>query len=314
MTSLVRYETVDPDHVGRRLDNYLFFQFKCVPKSHIYKALRKGEFRINKKRVQADYRLEEEDIIRIPPLFNTEKAPVALKPSDKWMAMLQESVIYEDDQILAINKPSGIPVHAGSGAHYGVIEALRVLYPQYPQLELAHRLDRDTSGCLLLGKKRSSLTLLHDAFRSGNVQKSYYALTMGRWEKKDIRVDIPLRKFQISSGERRVVVDRAEGKPSLSQFEVLETFRDASLIIARPMTGRTHQLRVHTQYVQHPIAGDDKYGDKGFNQAMKGFGLNRLFLHAWKLKLTLPHQSDPIVIESHLESSLNDVLIVLRRA
>ena len=312
MTGLVRYEIIDPEHIGRRLDNYLFALLNAVPKSHIYKALRKGEFRVNKKRVQADYRIEEGDVLRIPPLFHAEKASVILKPSDQWLDILKESVLYENEMMLAINKPAGIAVHAGSGIDYGLIEALRALYPQYPHLELAHRLDRDTSGCLLIAKKRSGLVLLHDAFRAGTVQKSYYALTLGHWLKKDIRVDAPLRKYQTVSGERRVVVDKMEGKPSLSQFECIERFQQASFVLARPATGRTHQLRVHAQYRKHPIAGDDKYGDKEFNQLMKAFGLNRLFLHAAKVKLNLPQYLDPVVIEAPLAPVLASVLVALR--
>lgn len=304
--SRVSYHEVSMDYQDQRLDNYLFARFRRVPKSHIYKALRKGEFRINKKRAKPDYRLQAGDVIRFPPIFSPEKQEAKLQPSDYWLDALSQSILYEDDQIMAINKPSGIAVHGGSGVDYGVIEVMQQLYPALTQLELVHRLDRDTSGCLLLAKKRAALRELHQAFRSGStesagsVQKSYYALTQGQWAKQEKRVDAPLRKFTLSSGERRVAVDRVEGKPSLSQYEVVKNFGFAELVLARPVTGRTHQLRVHAQYAKHPIAGDEKYGDKLFNAQMKKMGLHRLFLHAAKIKLNLPSYVQPLVIEAPL--------------
>lgn len=310
----VSFHEVPDGYQGQRLDNYLFARFRHIPKSYIYKALRKGEFRVNKKRAKPDYRLENGDLIRIPPAFSCDqqekKNSAKLQPSKKWLEQLSQAVQYEDEKVIAINKPSGLAVHGGSGVDYGVIEVMQQLYPKLPQLELVHRLDRDTSGCLLLAKKRSALRELHQAFRSGQVQKSYYALTLGHWAKHEQRVDAPLRKIQLAStGERRVIVDKSEGKASLSQYETVKKFKDAELVLARPVTGRTHQLRVHAQYTKHPIAGDDKYGNKAFDAQMKSeFGLNRLFLHAYKIKLVLPSYAKPLVIEVPMSQALEECL------
>ena len=314
MSEQVSFHHVTEDRQGQRLDNYLFAQFRRVPKSHIYKALRKGEFRVNKKRAKPDYRLQDGDVVRIPPIFSPEKKSVKLQPSDRWLDVLSQSIVYEDEKVLAINKPSGVAVHGGSGVDYGVIEVMQQLYPKLSQLELVHRLDRDTSGCLLLAKKRSVLREMHEAFRSaGRVQKSYYALTLGRWEKHELRVEAPLKKITMSNGERRVVVDKSEGRASLSVYESIQRFSGAELVLAKPVTGRTHQLRVHAQYAQHPIACDNKYGDKAFSAEMKSLGLSRLFLHAAKIKLSLPSYDQPLIVEAPLASELEECLFRLAK-
>lgn len=302
----VSYITIPPDYSDQRIDNFLFKAYKNIPKSHIYRAIRKGEVRVNKKRVHAESRIQEGDIVRIPPFYQQEDSKIQLKPSDFWLEKLKISTIYEDDEILAINKPAGLPVHGDNGS-YGVIETLKMLYPRYPQLELAHRLDKETSGCLLLAKKRRMLKRLHDAFREGSVRKTYYALTLGQWRKNELHVNLPLTRREKATAECCVVVDKFHGKPSVTRFEVADEFKGATGVLAYPETGRTHQIRVHAQYKGHPLAGDSRYGDAAFNEQMKSLGLNRLFLHALKLQIQLPNHQ-PIKIQSELPDELEKVL------
>jgi len=302
----VSYIAVPEDYTDQRIDNFLFAKFKKIPKSHIYRVIRKGEIRVNKKRVKADSRIYPGDVIRVPPFEVAEEKKIDLKPSYAWQKILKDSVIYEDADILAINKPSGLPVHGDNGS-YGVIETLKILYPQYPQLELAHRLDKETSGCLLLAKKRSMLKRLHDAFREGNVRKTYYALTLGQWKKSELHVDLPLTRREKASPECCVVVDKFHGKPSVTRFEVVDQFEEATGVLAYPETGRTHQIRVHAQYKGHPLAGDSRYGHPEFNQQLKQLGLNRLFLHALKLNVRLANHQ-PIKIHAPLADELTEVL------
>lgn len=305
----VSYITVPEDYTDQRVDNFLFAKFRKIPKSHIYRVIRKGEVRVNKKRVKADSRIYPGDVIRVPPLEMTDQKVIELKPSQAWQKILASSVIYEDSDILAINKPSGLPVHGDNGS-YGVIDVLKQLYPQYPHLELAHRLDKETSGCLLLAKKRSMLKRLHDAFREGRVSKTYYALTLGHWKKTELHVDLPLTRREKATPECCVVVDKFHGKPSVTRFEVTDQFESATGVLAYPETGRTHQIRVHAQYMRHPLAGDARYGNVEFSAQMKSLGLNRLFLHALKLIIRLPNHQ-PIKIQAPLSPELVDVLEAL---
>lgn len=302
----VLHITIPEDYADQRLDNFLFAQFRKIPKSHIYRVIRKGEVRINKKRAKAETRVQPGDVIRIPPLEQAESKKVELKPSQSWLKILANAIIYEDSDILAINKPSGLPVHGDNGS-YGIIEVMKQLYPQYPHLELAHRLDKETSGCLLLAKKRSMLKRLHDAFREGRVSKTYYALTLGQWKKSELHVDLPLTRREKATPECCVVVDKFHGKPSVTRFEVVDQFHEAIGVLAYPETGRTHQIRVHAQYKGHPLAGDSRYGDPAFNQYLKSLGLNRLFLHALKLNIRLLNHQ-PIKIQAPMPDELTQVI------
>ncbi len=312
VNSQVSFVTVPEDYTDQRVDNFIFARFRKVPKSRIYRAIRKGEVRVNKKRVTAETRIQPGDIVRIPPMHVPESDHIPLKPSQQWLKIMANSILYEDDGILAINKPSGIPVHGDAGT-YGVIEVMRALYPQYPHLELAHRIDKETSGCLLLAKKRGVLKQLHAAFREGDVQKTYYALTLGKWKKSELHVEVPLKRCERQTGECVILVDKTHGKVSLTNFEILDKFEEGEGVLAHPVTGRTHQIRVHAQYRGHPLAGDNKYGDPDFNTQLKILGLNRLFLHAMKLKITLPGASQPIKVQAPLPVELTKVLENLTR-
>jgi 23S rRNA pseudouridine955/2504/2580 synthase len=298
----IQHLTVTADHGGQRLDNYLLSRLKGLPKSRLYRIIRKGELRVNKKRVKPDYRLQEGDIIRIPPL---RLAPPSEKkiPSQKLSDLIEKAIIFEDKNFLAINKPSGIAVHGGSGIQLGVIEALRALRPQQKYLELVHRLDRDTSGCLLVAKKSSILKELHELLRMGAIKKIYLALVEGHWPKSLKKIDVPLDKNQLQSGERIVRVD-TRGKNCLTQFHPVHYFPDTTLVEAMPITGRTHQIRVHAQYAKHPIIGDEKYGNKAINKKMRGLSCKRLFLHASELTFTLPSLEQKFTLKAELPDEL----------
>ncbi len=305
----VRLVTIGPEDQDQRIDNYLTRELKGVPKSLIYRILRKGEVRINKGRAQPSYRLQEGDVLRIPPVRVSEgehKAP----PSDAIKNIIKESVIYEDGSLLVIDKPTGVAVHGGSGVQYGVIEALRALYPQKKDLELIHRLDRETSGCLLVAKKRSALRNLHEQIRDKKVDKYYLALVRGRCELRHFAVDVALQKNTLKSGERVVRV-QDQGKPSVSIFNTETAYDLASLVNVQAVTGRTHQIRVHAAHIKHPIAGDDKYGDEQFNRLMRDYGLKRLFLHAHKIVFTAPDSGEKLIMSAPLAEDLRRVLQAL---
>ncbi|MBI3345090.1 MAG: 23S rRNA pseudouridine(955/2504/2580) synthase RluC [Gammaproteobacteria bacterium] len=263
---------------GQRIDNYLVSRLKGVPRSLVYRIVRSGEVRVNKGRIKAGYRLQAGDTVRIPPLRLSEEGGTS-QPGGQFLERIQSSVLYEDDELLILNKPAGIAVHGGSGVSHGVIEALRILRPEAPFLELVHRLDRDTSGCLMIAKQRETLLNLHMLLRGGGVTKHYLALVKGRWRGKGRIIDAALRKNLIESGERRVKVSE-EGKEAQSLFEPVTLYAECSLMQIQLMQGRTHQIRVHAAHAGHPIAGDSKYGDPDFDRHMKGLGLKRMFLHA----------------------------------
>jgi 23S rRNA pseudouridine955/2504/2580 synthase len=307
----VSFVTVTEDQQGQRIDNFLVTHLKGVPKSAIYKILRKGEVRVNKKRVKPVYKLQMDDLIRIPPIKVAEREEFVPKNLDK-IASLEEAILFEDQYLIVINKPSGMAVHGGSGLSYGLIEALRVLRPEEKNLELVHRLDRDTSGCLLISKKRSILKGLHEQLREKTMEKNYWALVVGEWAAKIKNVTEPLRKNTLQSGERVVRVDEEQGKPSHTRFRVLERFDGCTLVQASPVTGRTHQIRVHTQCKGHPIACDDKYGDQVFDSRMKEMGLSRLFLHAHDLRFLHPKHETTMHVEAPLDNALNNALKTLR--
>ena len=282
----VRIETVTENHLDQRIDNFLLAQIKGVPKSRIYRLLRKGEVRVNKGRVKPEYRLQMGDQVRIPPLRMSEEKEIA-SPSQSLRKLLVASIIFEDDAFLVLNKPAGLAVHGGSGFDLGVIETLRAMYPQQSYLELVHRIDRGTSGCLLVAKKRSILRHLQQQLREGKVNKCYLALVQGNWNKNRKTVSAPLKRNPPDTGERFVRVSK-EGKESVTHFAVQQKFADASLLAVTLETGRTHQIRVHCQFCGHPLAGDEKYGDAAFNQTMRGKGLKRMFLHAWQIEFSDP--------------------------
>ncbi|MFG0379688.1 23S rRNA pseudouridine(955/2504/2580) synthase RluC [Pseudomonas sp. zbq_18] len=286
-TSGVQLLEVVPDHAGQRIDNFLLARLKGVPKTLIYRILRKGEVRVNKGRIKPEYKLQAGDIVRVPPLRLADRdEPVPLAQS--LLERLEVAVVYEDKALIVLNKPAGIAVHGGSGLNYGVIEAFRQLRPDAKDIELVHRLDRDTSGLLMIAKKRSMLRHLHEALRGDGVDKRYMALVRGSWPTSKKKVAAPLLKNNLRSGERMVEVN-PEGKEALTEFRVLRRFGEfATLVEASPITGRTHQIRVHAKHAGHSIAGDSKYGDEEFTREIRELGGKRLFLHAYQLRIELP--------------------------
>ncbi|MHB8820739.1 MAG: 23S rRNA pseudouridine(955/2504/2580) synthase RluC [Pseudomonadaceae bacterium] len=286
-TSGVQMLEVAPELAGQRIDNFLRAQLRGVPKTLIYRILRKGEVRVTKGRVKPEYKLQAGDLVRVPPLRLAERdEPEPL--AQGLLERLEAAIVYEDKALIVLNKPAGIAVHGGSGLSYGVIEALRQLRPDAKELELVHRLDRDTSGLLMIAKKRSMLRHLHQALRGDGVDKRYMALVRGRWETSKKQVSAPLLKNTLRSGERMVEVTE-DGKEALTLFRVLRRFGDfATLVEARPVTGRTHQIRVHARHAGHSIAGDSKYGDEEFTREIRELGGKRLFLHAYALRVPLP--------------------------
>ncbi|ROR11376.1 23S rRNA pseudouridine(955/2504/2580) synthase RluC [Erwinia sp. JUb26] len=312
MTPAVQIIAISADEAGQRIDNFLRTQLKGVPKSMIYRILRKGEVRVNKKRVKPEYKLEDGDQVRVPPVRVAEREEESVSPKLAKVAALSDAIVYEDDHILVLNKPSGTAVHGGSGLSFGVIEGLRALRPEARFLELVHRLDRDTSGILLVAKKRSALRSLHEQLREKGMQKDYLALVRGQWPSHVKSVRAPLLKNILQSGERVVKVS-SEGKPSETLFKVEERYAFATLVKASPVTGRTHQIRVHTLHAGHPIAFDDRYGETEFDSQLKGTGLNRLFLHAAALKFTHPGTGEEMRVEAPLDDGLKRCLAVLRK-
>lgn len=309
-TQQVSWQTIDAEYAGQRIDNYLLARLKGVPKSLVYRILRKGEVRVNKKRVKPEYKLQPNDLVRIPPVRVAAEAPLPSAKLDQ-VQQLEQCILYEDDLVMVLNKPAGLAVHGGSGLQFGLIENLRALRPQAKHLELVHRLDRDTSGCIMIAKRRSALRALHEQLRAKTIDKQYYALVRGHWQGHMNAVQAPLKKNTLKSGERIVRVD-AEGKPSHTKFRIVEKFAQATLVEASPVTGRTHQIRVHALHAGHPIAADDKYGDKQFDELMRASGLQRLFLHAHKLQFQHPQDNDrTITVEAPLDDNLRTTLLAL---
>ena len=284
--SSVQLIEVPPELAGQRIDNFLVNVLKGVPKTLIYRILRKGEVRVNKGRIKPEYKIQAGDIVRVPPVRLPERdepVPVA----QGLLQRLEAAIVYEDKALIVLNKPAGIAVHGGSGLSFGVIEAFRQLRPDAKELELVHRLDRDTSGLLMIAKKRSMLRHLHTQLRGDGVDKRYMALVRGHWATSKKQVNAPLLKSNLRSGERMVEVND-EGKEALTVFRVLRRFGDfATMVEARPITGRTHQIRVHALHAGHSIAGDSKYGDEDFTREIRELGGKRLFLHAYALTVPL---------------------------
>ncbi len=296
----VSWLEIDEGSEGQRIDNFLFRHLKGVPKSHVYRILR-GEVRVNKKRVDQTYRLQLGDILRIPPIR------VAEKPESEYVPATEFPVLYEDEAILAINKPAGTAVHGGSGVSFGVIEQLRRARPQAKFLELVHRLDRETSGVLLVAKKRSALTGMHEIMREGNSDKRYFVLVLGQWKNARQHVKLPLHKFDTPQGEKRVMV-REDGQASHTIFTLQKSWPEFSLLEAQLKTGRTHQIRVHLSHLGFPIAGDDKYGDFARNKELAKRGLKRMFLHAHSISFKHPLTEEPLSINAPLLPDLQKFL------
>lgn len=295
---------VGSDSAGQRVDNYLTKRLKGVPKSHIYRILRSGEVRVNSRRVRPDHRLAEGDRLRLPPIRAARRAAGTARPP---VRRLHADVLYEDEGLLVIDKPAGVAVHGGSGVSHGVVEQLRLQRGHVSFLELAHRLDRETSGVLMLAKRRSALTALHRELREGRVQKFYLVLVKGRWSDARRSVKLPLAKRVLPSGERRVSV-KVSGLASHTVFCLQRRWREYSLLEAELKTGRTHQIRVHLAHLGFPIAGDDKYGDFVLNKALARQGLKRMFLHAHRVIVAHPVSGAPLVLEAPLPGDLEGFL------
>ena len=295
---------VDEAESQQRIDNFLLRVLKKIPPSHIYRILRRGEVRVNSGRVRQTYRLQAGDRIRIPPLWTD--PPLAPPPPQLGVVLLQRA-LYEDDALLIIDKPTGIAVHGGSGIAHGIIERLRSTRREWSQLELAHRLDRETSGCLMLAKRRHALRKLHQSLREHQVKKHYLVLVRDAWSGGARWICQPLLKRLRRSGERIVRVSSL-GKPTATRVTVVNTVPTASLLNAQPLTGKTHQIRVHLASSGHPIAGDQKYGDDNFNRDLQAIGLRRLFLHAHRLELPHPITGKPLIVEAPLPPVLMKVL------
>jgi 23S rRNA pseudouridine955/2504/2580 synthase len=291
---------------AQRVDNYLTRLLKGVPKSHIYRILRSGEVRVNSSRVGPDHRLSAGDRLRLPPL-RAARPPAPSAPRRAATPRLSAHILHEDEALIVIDKPAGMAVHGGSGVSMGVIEQLRRERPQARFLELVHRLDRETSGVLLLAKKRSALTALHAQLREGRVQKHYLVLVKGRWRKAKETVKLPLRKYVLPTGERRVRVE-TQGQAAHTIFRLRRSVDDLTLLDAELRTGRTHQIRVHLAHLGYPIAGDDKYGDFELNKALGRQGLKRMFLHAQRLTIVHPVSGETVTFEAPLPPDLSAFL------
>ncbi|MDO8770593.1 MAG: RluA family pseudouridine synthase [Burkholderiaceae bacterium] len=319
------FVTVDEDSDGQRLDNFLIRQLKGVPKTHVYRIIRSGEVRVNKGRASADTRVQTGDVVRLPPVrvsermadkaLEMEKLAVTYKATGRISALKDFSVLLEDDHVLAIDKPAGVAVHGGSGISFGVIEQLRMARPQARFLELVHRLDRETSGILLIAKKRSALTHLQNQFRERETGKTYLALVAGTWPANKKVLDKPLHKFLLENGERRVKIthkDDPDGMKSVTLVKVAQRFSSYTLLEVTIKTGRTHQIRVHLASEGHPIVGDDKYGDFELNKVLQKpsaeqvIPLKRMFLHAWRLQLTHPATGERVELHAELPPELQN--------
>jgi 23S rRNA pseudouridine955/2504/2580 synthase len=298
----VSWAEIGEDSAGQRIDNYLGKLLKGVPKSHIYRILRSGEVRVNRKRVDQTCRLQQGDVVRIPPVRVAER-----EAGPEYVPAAEFPILYEDDALLVVNKPAGVAVHGGSGVSFGVIEQLRQARPQARFLELVHRLDRETSGVLLLAKKRSALTALHEQIREGKTDKRYLVLVLGQWKNPKQHVKLPLHKFTTAEGERRVVV-REDGQASHTIFALHKAWAEYSLLEAQLKTGRTHQIRVHLAHLGFPIAGDAKYGDFARNKELAKQGLKRMFLHAHMMNLVHPLTGEPISFSAPLPPELQRFL------
>jgi 23S rRNA pseudouridine955/2504/2580 synthase len=297
----VRKVTVSANEDGQRIDNFLLKQLPGVPKSAVYRLLRSGQVRVNGGRAKPERKLVKGEEVRIPPVRMAEKGEV-VRPPDAVLNKLREAVIYEDEHYLALNKPAGISSHGGSGVLYGVIETVRA-WNKYEFIELAHRLDRDTSGILLLAKSRPALLRAQRAFKHSTADKRYFALLVGRWRGEDRDVDAALVRNNL-----RVEIDEEEGKPSQSRFSPKARYRDATLMEVQIFSGRTHQIRVHSLALGHPVAGDTKYGEREVNRKYRDKGLKRMFLHSHFLKLAVDDEFPKLILNAPMTDELRDFL------
>jgi len=306
-TTQVQYVEAAAGDDGQRLDNFLVRVLKGVPRTHLYRLLRKGEVRVNSKRAKPDQRLAAGDRIRLPPVRRAE--PGESRPAGPSLQRaVTDAIVYEDDDLIVFNKPAGLAVHGGSGRSHGLIEALRSARPDARELDLVHRLDRETSGSLVVAKNRAALRELHRQFRDGEAEKRYLALLIGRWNLGRKRIELPLDTDERRSGERHVAV-RAGGQVAVSTFEPVQFLGGtATLVDVELGTGRTHQIRVHAAYAGHPVAGDDKYGDRERNEALRALGLTRMFLHSASIGLTRPGTREPLQVSAPLGDDLRQVL------
>jgi 23S rRNA pseudouridine955/2504/2580 synthase len=302
----VEMRTISSEEAGQRIDNFLMRHFSRVPRSRVYRLLRKGEVRVNRKRVDAEYRIAAGDEVRLPPV-HIDHSEEPGRPSTRLQELIESAVIFQDKHLLVIDKPAGVAVHGGSGMSFGVIEALRASRPR-ESLELVHRLDRDTSGCLCVARDRATLVALHALIRDGGMHKTYLALVSGDWQLGTKRIDAPLATDERRQGERHVRVASA-GKESVSVFKPVQFFgKLATLMQVDIPTGRTHQIRVHAAYAEHPLLGDDKYGDRERNAELKGAGLKRIFLHAQSIAFDWPGSGVPFHANAPLPADLVSVL------
>lgn len=307
--------TINARHDGQRVDNYLFNLLKSVPKSRVYKAIRRGEVRINKGRCKASSRIYEGDMVRVPPLRQAAERPI-LQPSKSLKIAIESSLIINDNHLIILNKPTHIPVHGGTGVTHGVIEVLRNLFDDHDTsggegVELAHRIDRDTSGCLIVVKNINILKEIQGLFKSNSVSKKYLTIVKGHWPISQTSVNLPLKKNQLSSGERIVRVDEA-GKSAITKVKVMHHYQSATLLEVTILTGRTHQIRVHCAAKGHPVIGDNKYGDKQFNtQIAKTLGTKRMLLHAATIGFAIPSINQSYAVSACLDSDFKEALEAL---
>lgn len=297
---------VGTDQAGRRIDNYLLAHLKTIPKSRVYQMLRRGEVRVNGGRIRPDYRLQPGDDIRVPPVFEQTRIGPG-KPPERLVEMIRACIMHEDEGVVVVNKPPGLVVHAGTGSAFGVIELLRELYRPEQTLHLIHRLDKGTSGCLLIAKNMVVLRQVNQALKNGDVEKEYDALLQGCLYEKTVRVDTPLQRHRNRHGEGKVRIN-AYGKPALSEFTAVKVYDDATRVKVRTATGRTHQIRVHAGSIGHPLAGDGKYGNRVFNRKMRALGLKRMFLHAGKLSVPALKNTGEHQFSAPLPADLKTVL------
>jgi 23S rRNA pseudouridine955/2504/2580 synthase len=307
----VEWIVIDAEQAGQRLDNFLMGRLRGAPRSLVYRIIRKGEVRINRSRARPDSRLAAGDEVRVPPVKLADKAET-VAPGARVLERIEAAVVHEDAHFLIVNKPSGLAVHGGSGLQYGLIEGLRASRPAARFLELVHRIDRDTSGLIMVAKKRSALRHLQDQIREKKVEKGYHALVSGRWSPGVSRIDVPLLRDELRSGERIVRV-AAEGKAALTRFRVLEVFTGYSLVEAVPVTGRTHQIRVHCAFAGHPIAGDPKYMDDASRKAFRNEGGRRLMLHAASLGVAMPGSGERRHFSAPYDEAFEQFVLGLRK-
>ncbi len=308
----VEFLTIEVSQEGQRLDNFLLTYLKGVPKSRIYRLIRKGEVRVNKHRIKPDYRIQAADIIRIPPIVRLDKSDESIIIPEGLKRQIKETILLDNSSVLVINKPTKLAVHGGSGLKFGLIDIVRQLSPELLTAELVHRLDRDTSGCLMLATSYQSLTFLHEQLKNHSILKEYWCLVHGSWPDDLSEVSFPLHKFMLKSGERLVIADSDKGKDALTKFVVRKRLGDDFTILsAFPITGRTHQIRVHAKESGFPIVGDVKYGDAVLDQNLKKSGLNRLCLHASKLQFMMDCGKKQVV-EASLPEELEQLIARLR--